>query len=339
MIRSDGFAGVERYVSRLAGQQADEGDEVIVIGGDQHRMASALHGSDKQVGLRCGDSMTDVVAAVTRLSRGADVVHAHMTAAELGAVLRVPRRRQVPLISTRHFASRRGTGRLGRVAGGLAAWAVDGQIAVSHYVADHIEGSSTVVHPGVDRAPDATPAATRERVVLVVQRLEVEKQTDVAVRAFAASPLPTSGWRLQLAGDGARRGALTALAGQLGVAGATDFLGVRDDIPELMSRAAILLASPPAEPLGLSVLEAMAAGLPVVASAAGGHLETLAADPSTMFPPGDAAAAAVVLTALAEDPRHRDVLAAAGQQRQRTEFTLTAQAAGTRAVYLDLLSR
>ncbi len=340
VIRSDGFAGVERYVSRLAGQQAREGDEVIVIGGDQHRMAAAVSGSSGQLRLRCGDSLTDVVPELARLAGGADVVHAHMTAAELGtAILRLPGRRRVPVVSTRHFAARRGTGLLGRAAAAVAARTVDAQIAVSHFVAAHIEGPCTVVHPGVDRAPDAAPAVTRERVVLIVQRLEVEKQTDVAIRAFAASRLAGDGWRLLLAGDGAGRVELTALAAELGVADAADFLGVRDDVPALMSRAAVLLASPPAEPLGLSVLEAMATGLPVVASAAGGHLETLATDPSVMFPPGDVRSAAAVLTALAADPARRDVLAAAGQDRQRTAFTLAAQAAGTRAVYLDLLSR
>ena len=339
VVRSDGFAGVERYVSRLAVQQADSGDEVVVVGGDQRRMGIAVRTASGSLRQRRGDSLAQVVTALDRLAPGADVVHAHMTAAELGAaVVRFPWRRRTPVITSRHFASRRGTGRAGQAAGRVAGWVVDAQIAVSRFVAENVEGPSTVVYPGVDRQPDAAPATTRDRTILVVQRLEVEKDTALAVRAFAVSELAARGWRLQLAGEGARRGDLEQLAGELGVAHATEFLGSRDDVAVLMGRAALLLASAPAEPLGLSVVEAMSSGLPVVASASGGHLETLPSD-AGMFAPGDVAAAATQLVGLARDPQQRDALARAGQDRQRSTFTLEAQVAGTRAVYLDQLSR
>lgn len=341
VIRSDGFAGVERHVARLAGQQAYEGDEVIVVGGDQRRMGAALAG---RAATRNGDGLGQVITQIARLGPGSDVLHVHMTAAELGAaagagVLRL-RGAHPPVVSTRHFARARGNGAKGAVVARVAGGVVSTQIAISHYVAAHVEGACTVVHPGVDPRPDAAAAADRRPVVLVVQRLEPEKNTDVALRAFAASGLAGAGWRLEVAGDGALRGALDRLAAELGIAAAVDFLGARDDVPELMASAAVLVAPCAIEGLGLSVLEAMAAGLPCVASAAGGHLETVPeVGGSTLFPAGDAGAAGVLLAALAADPDRRDALAAASQQRQRAEFTLAAQVAGTRAVYLDQLAR
>ena len=63
---------------------------------------------------------------------------------------------------------------------------------------------------GVRPEPDRVAAVDRLPVVLVAQRLEREKHTDVAVRAFAASGLADAGWRLKIAGDGALRGELEA---------------------------------------------------------------------------------------------------------------------------------
>jgi glycosyltransferase involved in cell wall biosynthesis len=80
------------------------------------------------------------------------------------------------------------------------------------------------------------------------------------------------------------------------------FVGWTSDVSGEIACAGMFLASAPAEPLGLAVLEAMAAGLPVVACASGGHLETVGQLPSApLFPAGDARAAASVLRSLRSD--------------------------------------
>ncbi len=340
-VRSNGFAGVERHVAELARAQAAAGDDVVVVGGDPQAMRAALAGDTAAARIPHHPAATvlAVARALAALGPGCDVVHVHMTAAEVAATLAAaarPALRRVPVVSTRHFAGTRGSGPVGALTARVARHRVADQVAISAYVAEHVDGPATVVHPGVrESAGPVADAAGREPVVLVAQRHEPEKGTDVAVRAFAASGLADAGWRLELAGSGTLTPALQALAGELGIAAAATFLGRRDDVPALMARAAVLVAPCAVEGLGLSVVEAMAAGLPALVADAGGHRETVGAlgVPGALFPPGDAATAGARLAALARDPRLRDTLARAGLDLQRASFTPQAHAAGVRAVY------
>ncbi|MGN7861617.1 glycosyltransferase family 4 protein [Microbacterium sp. 22303] len=336
-VSSDGFAGVERFIVRLAGAQRAAGARVRVIGGDPARMSAALAGTG--VGFIPARGNLGVRRALRAVRADADVVNVHMTAAEAAAALAFGRRRRPAVVATRHFAQprrRHATVHMNTV----AARVVDAEIAISRAVAAEIGVASTVVHSGLPPSePDASPPS-RERVVLVAQRLEAEKATDVAIDAFAASGLAAEGWQLWIAGEGARREDLEVQVARLGLTGSTRFLGYRSDVAALMAQAGLLLAPCPREGLGLTVLEAMQTGLPVVAAGAGGHLDLLdGLEPDALFPPGDAATAGARLRALATDPAARERLATAAQQRQRAEFSLDAQAAGTDAVYREAIAR
>jgi len=330
-IRSDGFAGVEQFVLRLACAQAQRGDEVAVIGGAVGPMRLGL--DPVEVPHVPAARTDEVTAAVRRLAGGVDVVNTHMTAADVGTVLALAGRRTKPaVVATRHFAKPRG--RIGPVPiASLVRHGVDAQIAISEAVAAAIDGTSTVVHPGIEPRPPHDEAA-RERIVLMGQRLEPEKHTDIGIRVFAASGLADDGWRLDVAGDGSERAVLEALTRSLGLGGAVRFLGFRADLPDLMGRSGLLIAPCPIEGFGLSLLEAMASGLPVVAAGAAGHLDTLSGlDPRALFPPDDVAAGAASLRSLAHDEAGRRALADAALERQRRQFSLEAQADATDAVY------
>jgi len=332
-VRSDAFAGVERHVASLAVAQVRAGHRVAVVGGDAAAMRAALGPS---VPHRLASTVAQVTAAV-RAWRGGDVVHAHMTAAEIAVTLAAPLS-QTPVVSTRHFAGARGASPGGRLAEPALRRRIDAQIAISRYVADHVDGASTVIRAGVPGRAHGHPASERARSILLVQRLAPEKDTATAVRAFALSGLAPLGWRLDVAGRGPERAALESLVGELGVADSVTFLGPRSDVADLMAEAGLLLAPCPAEGLGMTVLEAMAAGLPVVAAAAGGHLETVGTvDSAALFVPGDARAAAALLEALAADPDRRDSYGAELRTAQLERFTLDAQVAGTDAVYRSVL--
>lgn len=336
VVCSDGFAGVERYVGALATELSGLGVETTVVGGRRDAMAAALKGTS--VDWAPGDTMAQAAASLARLR--VDLVNAHMTEAELVAT-GLGALRRTPVVSTRHFAGRRGSGVSARAVGAWIQRRLAGQVAISHHVAATIGTPSTVIHSGVAPAPATTPPAqSREKAVLVAQRLEPEKETRLALEAWARTQIRRQGWRLWVAGGGSLAHALRAQADRLGIADEVDFLGRRDDLPMLYDRAALLLAPTPIEGFGLSVAEAMAHGLPVVASAAAGHLETVgAADPRWLFPPGDAAAAATLVDRLAEDAGLREDVGARLQQSQREHFTLRRQAEETLAYYRTVLAR
>lgn len=327
VVRSDGFSGVESHVARLAAAQVRAGHEVAVIGGEQGRMRTVLDGAG--VLTAPGDTITETFRSVRR-HRAVDIMHAHMTAGELAASVAATS----PIVVTRHFARARGATPVGRLSGVVIRGRLGAQIAISRYVADRIDGEATVVYPGVE--PVATTSADRRPVVLVVQRLQPEKSTDVALRAFAAGA--PSEWMLQVVGRGPELPALEALAKQLGIADRTDFLGFRGDVPELMSAASVLIAPCAVEGLGLSVLEAMAHGLPVLASAAGAHPETVGlAEGAQLFTPGDVEDAGAMLTRLCTDTPFRDEYGEQLAQVQRATFTPDLQAEATEAVYRAVL--
>jgi len=334
VTRSAGFAGVERHVASLAAGQAARGHRVQVVGGDLASMRRAL--GDAGVGVSPAVSLLSTTRMVDRY-RHADILHVHMTAAEAAAVLAV-RSWRVPAVATRHFARRRGASWAGHLAAPVIPFRLAAEIAVSEYVAQHIGFPSMVIHPGIPAVAGRVPAVGRDPIVLVVQRLEEEKHTDVALRAFAHSGLVQRGWRLEVIGDGSQRKSLGQLAERLGLTSAVCFLGHRQDLPSRMTRAGILLAPCPVEALGLAVLEAMAVGLPVVASRAGGHLETVGStDGAALFAPRDPEDAATQLFSLAEDLERRERYGMALQEAQRERFTIEAQVRATDAVYRSVL--
>ncbi|MEO7448917.1 MAG: glycosyltransferase, partial [Humibacillus sp.] len=99
-----------------------------------------------------------------------------------------------------------------------------------------------------------------------------------------------------------------------------------------------LLAPCRVEGFGLTVLEAMAEALPVIAVAAGGHLETVGSVTGCrLHPPGDSTSAGALLRELARDPVARDDYGSDLQRVQRTHFTPDHQARQTAAVYREVV--
>jgi glycosyltransferase involved in cell wall biosynthesis len=331
---TNAFAGVERHVSELAAAQVASGHRVTIIGGDRPRVEAV---AGHAVRVLPGGTIRAAMRSLRRLPVRPDVVNVHMSAAEVAVAL-AWWLRGVAVVSTRHIAFPRGARRLTRPVVRLGARRVDMQLAVSQFVADHIDGASTVALSGVQPERGPIDAAARQKVVLVAQRLEREKDTDVALRAFAQSGLATRGWRLSIAGDGVLREELEALAVDLGLGDAVEFLGYRKDVWDLMRSSSVLLAPDTDEAFGLSVVEAMARGLPIVAAGSGAHLETVGSVVgAALFRPGDAEDAARLLRQLAGSPEEREAYGARLQAVQRARFTVEQQARRTDAVYRELL--
>jgi glycosyltransferase involved in cell wall biosynthesis len=326
IVTTKGFAGVERYVCDVATETATRGWEVAVVGGDAQRMPAALGGG---VRWEPGGVPLESLRSVRRLGRW-DVCHAHMTAAETIAI-GTRRTHRARVVSTRHFAAARGASRLGRIAAPWIAARLAREIAISEFVARHIERPpSAVVVSGVPELPCLWRSASRR--VLVLQRLEPEKDSLTALRSWQASRLADEGWSLRVVGEGAERRTLERWVASEALAGVT-FTGWADNVADEFRKAGILIASAPAEPLGLAVLQAMSAGVPVVACAGGGHLETigLVAD-APLFSAGDGSAGAAALRSLLSDSA-RERLSANGRRVVAERFTIGRHVDGLLAEY------
>lgn len=176
---------------------------------------------------------------------------------------------------------------------------------------------TVVIRNGVDAA--AAPQATgvgEPPVVISVGRLKEPKTFVTLGRALAR--LDPGSFRGVIVGNGPDRAAVEKALGRAPV----ELLGERDDVGSLLAQSDVFVLSSASEGLPLSVLEAMAAGLPVVASSVGGVPE-LVGDAGVLVPPGDDSALADALAALLADPELRARLGAAGRARVEREFSLT----------------
>ena len=319
VVVSDAFAGTERYATSLAAGLSLAGAEVVLVGGDPAQVRTALAQSGEAVTYLPAATVAEAWSQLRRLGRF-DIVHAHMTSAEVAATLAFPGRSRSAVVCTRHIASRRGASLLGRAAAPIVRARLDGQLAPSKYLADRVDGPCLVVPTGV---ADAELGVHNEHVVLLVQRMEPEKDTETALRAWAASGLGSTGWELHIAGTGSQEPALRDLARQVGIAGSCRFLGQVHNVAERLSRGGLLLATATGDSFGLSVVEAMACGLPVVATAAGGHLETLGpVEGAALFRARDYLGAAELMRRLAEDQAARAAYGVRLRERQRAEYSL-----------------
>ncbi|KZB81064.1 glycosyltransferase [Amycolatopsis regifaucium] len=156
---------------------------------------------------------------------------------------------------------------------------------------------------------DGTP------VVLCLARLEPQKRHDVLLDAWARLDVDAVLW---IAGDGSLRAELESRGETLG--GRVRFLGTRTDVPDLLAAADVLALTSDWEGLPLAVLEAMAAGRPVVATDVGGVRDVLSGGAGFVVPPGDPAAVAAGLDILLRDRSARDFMAAEGLRTIRREY-------------------
>ena len=196
------------------------------------------------------------------------------------------------------------------------------------------------VHNGMpDVAADlrANPGQTPARLVMVA-RFEPQKDHGTLIRALGG--LRDQQWELDLIGDGPLRPEMESLARELGVAGRIRFLGQRRDVAQLLARAHVCLLVSNWEGLPLSILEAMRAGLPVVATAVGGVSETVRNEETGyLIPRGDADVLRDRLRRLLAEPDLRARMGAGGRRRYEQHFTLDQMVKNTLAVYQEVLGK
>jgi len=200
--------------------------------------------------------------------------------------------------------------------------------------------NSTPLEP-FDRPP--RPALRKELtrmpqqpLILTVARLDNRhKGLDFLVSAAALVP----GAQFVIAGEGPDRAILESQAKSLGVADRVILLGHRSDIPDLLATCDLFVLPSFFEGLPVSVVEAMASGKPVVATAIGGTDEAVENGVTGLLvPPGDAVRLAEAIRAVLADAALAARMGSAGRRRAQEEFSAEMMIRRTEALYDELLA-
>lgn len=179
-------------------------------------------------------------------------------------------------------------------------------------------------------------------VIGTVGRMQPIKAQTLLVQAFVEAlrqqPQLQSRLRLVLVGDGPLRGECQALLEQAGLTHLAWLPGERADVPEVMKGFDVFALPSLAEGISNTILEAMASGLPVLATAVGGNAELVdAGRTGVLVEPGNAQAMAQAIIALASDPAAARAMGEAGRRRAEQSFSLPGMVAAYQQLYEQLL--
>ncbi|MGE5192782.1 MAG: GT4 family glycosyltransferase PelF, partial [Deltaproteobacteria bacterium] len=164
-----------------------------------------------------------------------------------------------------------------------------------------------------------------QRTLLRAMRLVVDEVSDFV---------------LDIVGDGPDRPALESLCDELRLRGNVRFLGFRDDVHALLPQSDLFVLSSVTEGLPMTLLEAMAAGLPTVSTDVGGISELVAeGETGRLVPPQSPEALAAAILELVRDPERAARMGTAGRRRVAGEFDLRRVVARYEDLYQKLLGR
>jgi L-malate glycosyltransferase len=331
-VSSLNIGGMEQVVLRLAMAQQAAGHRVGIM---------AVRGGLLELEvMKCGLQMS--VLGSSRLMRGLravryfhsvrpDVIHVHNPTSLHYAVLsRLIARPALVLTVHGETHFRRGT---------VLEWRLVQAVAVVSHAALRTlrlpcdPRKCSVIHNGIAPAHDSTEMRESARAELgvgdkvvgaIVARLSGRKGHATLLKSVSLLRNAGNTPLTLIVGDGPERGALEQQARQLGLDGGhVRFLGARSDVDRILCASDFFVLPSDTEGLPLSVLEAMAHGLPIVASRVGGIPEIIeTSEQGLLVPPGDPAALADAIRRVVEDPALRRSLSAAARTRVNTAFSM-----------------
>jgi glycosyltransferase involved in cell wall biosynthesis len=337
--------GTEHLVLEICKRLPPEYGTVVCCLDGEGEWAATLQarGIDVQALHRRPGFRPQIGREIARLAaeRNIDVLHCHQYSPFVYGRIAAMWNRRLKIVYTEH----------GRLSDAPPSWKrrlvnpllarFDGAIiAVSHELRDYMIESGfprervRVIHNGIEPAHAATPLDRRrartllgldERafVVMTVARLDPVKDLGTLLDAFAIARKRVPSARLVIVGDGPERQRLEDRAGRDDLAGSVVITGYRSDVRALLPAADIYASSSISEGVSITILEAMATGIPVVATAVGGTPEILSDGAGGILVPSrDPARMAAAISSRAEDHRRRTALAAAARRRLETSFTI-----------------
>jgi glycosyltransferase involved in cell wall biosynthesis len=314
------IGGAERHVIGLAtglrrrghdvtiacSAPGDLDDEALDAGLGLHVLGETL--VKRRVSVRYSRQLTDLIEA-----GGLDIVHAHMHASAAAAAI-ASARTTVPLVITEHteagWRDQRAC-RTSRTAYRRAAHVIAVSDRIARRLIEHDQLTwervsaiqNALPHRPAVVEPRGQPLARivrGEPLIGVVARLVPEKGVACFLRAAALTLRELPQTTFVIVGDGPLRQELSALAADLGIARRVRFLGARRDGPELIAELDVLAVPSLSEGTPLVTLEALSAGVALVASAVGGIPDQVRGfSRAVLVPPGDPAAMAQALVTMA----------------------------------------
>lgn len=358
VVDSLDLGGAERHVAGLAAALRRRGYDVVVACSTRGALAPSLEREGLPV-----LSMTRRLAkrrfspafarGLRRLLSGGerfDLVHAHVyaaAAASAAAGLGLG----VPLVVTEHTEA----SWQGWRARAVTRWycrRARHVIAVSTPIRRRLIGRDGVPPEKVSVIPAALPEVEppgadpteavpgrNGRLAGVVARLQPEKGVATFLEAVARIAPRVPGVRFLVVGDGPLREELVGMAGRLGLRGRVRFLGFRPDAREIIRHLDVLVVPSLTEGSPLVVLEAMASGVPVVASAVGGIPDQIRhGREGLLVPTGDPAALGEAMLSLLSDPGYARRMGAAGRRRAVSDFGHDRMVSRIESVYRAVLA-
>ena len=203
-----------------------------------------------------------------------------------------------------------------------------------------LAGPFYVVHNGVRDIPDELRADPGRSPVRICSVARLEAPKDHAALLAALSRLRPQPWSLDLVGEGPLESSIRAQAVSLGIADRIHFLGYRQDPAATLAAAQLFVLSSRSEAFPRSLLEAMRAGLPMVATDVGGVGEGIAPGiTGLLVRPGDPEALAAAIGELAASPELRVRMGAAARACYEARFRLERMVETTGSIYATVLDR
>ena len=355
LITTFDIGGAERVYIDLAKGLVGRGHRVMAAAldarsGDVARALSGTGVSIVDLGMRSKlDAL--VIARLVRMLRRERVdvlytflIHAHLIGRTAGRLAGTPM-----VLSSQQIMAWEGgvTERLNRATARWCTTVVGVSRNVSRYLIEQVGIPSekvVTIYNCVDVSafggPRQSTAPGEGPIVGSIARLNPEKDHNSLLHAFALLRSRYPGARLVLAGAGPERDRLERLAASLGIAGAVEFLGHVADVRPVHARLDVYVQSSHVEGLPVAVLEALAAGIPVVAARVGGNEEAVIDGVcGVLVPPRNPHAIADAVARIIDQPEIAREMGAAGRRHVENVFGAPAMVEATDALMRRLLAR
>jgi glycosyltransferase involved in cell wall biosynthesis len=221
------------------------------------------------------------------------------------------------------------------------AWVCNSNAVLTDAVRSGVEPSKAIVIVNGVHLPEAVSPPPADGPVVCIANLIAYKGHDALLGAFANAvrTAPSPALRLLVAGCGPEEDQLRRRAERLDIDRSVSFVGSTGNVSTLLDSCAFTVLASTSEGMPNAVLESLAHGRAVVATAVGGTTEILKGGGGILVPPGDAGALADAIVALWSDPARRSDLGADGRRNVRESFAVDAMVEATTDLYVRLLAR